>query len=301
TELSGGERQLVIIARALTQEPTVLLLDEPTSHLDINYQLEIMGLLKRLTSHEGLIVIAVIHDLNLAAQYCDRLVLLHKGEIISLGSEEEVLTAENIKSTFGADVIVKRHVLTNQCYVSPSPVKRPPGALRKDNGTIHLICGGGEGASLMYLLTEKGYEVTAGVLNILDTDCEVAKLLNIPVVTEAPFSAITEEAFQAHLALIEHADAVVLCSIPFGFGNLKNMEAAEAALRMSKSVLMIEAKSIMERDFTSGEATKRFGELKNKGAVTVKNQEEMLTVLDKKISMAHTLNSGAMAKSMTYR
>lgn len=71
TELSGGERQLVIIARALTQEPTVLLLDEPTSHLDINYQIELMELLKGLTSHEGLIVIAVIHDLNLAAQYCD--------------------------------------------------------------------------------------------------------------------------------------------------------------------------------------------------------------------------------------
>ncbi|MCK4475183.1 MAG: ABC transporter ATP-binding protein [Methanophagales archaeon] len=287
TELSGGERQLVIIARALTQEPRVLLLDEPTSHLDINYQIEIMELLKRLTSYEGLIVIAVIHDLNLAAQYCDRLILLHEGEIISTGSQQEVLTAENIKNTFGADVIVKRHALTNLCYVSPvpSPVKRQPEsteASSKNNAdtTIHLICGGGEGASLMHLLSEKGYKVTAGVVNVVDTDYEVAQLLSIPVVTEAPFSPITEEAFQAHLALIEKADVVVLCSIPFGFGNLKNMDAAEVALeRMDKSVLVFDSDKIEERDFTGGEATKRFIELKNKGVLPVKNQEEVLKKL----------------------
>lgn len=287
TELSGGERQLVIIARALTQEPRVLLLDEPTSHLDINYQIEIMGLLKRLTSYEGLIVIAVIHDLNLAAQYCDRLILLHEGKIISMGSQQEVLTVENIKNTFGADVIVKRHALTNQCYVSPvpSPVKRQPKSILASSRnntdiTIHLICGGGEGAGLMHLLSEKGYKVTAGVVNMMDTDYEVAQLLSIPVVTEAPFSPITEEAFQAHLALIEKADVVVLCSIPFGFGNLKNMDAAEVALeRMGKSILVFDSNKIEERDFTGGEATKRFIELKNKGALPVKNQEEVLKKL----------------------
>lgn len=281
TELSGGERQLVIIARALTQEPRVLLLDEPTSHLDINYQIEIMELLKRLTVHEGLIVIAVIHDLNLAAQYCDRLVLLHRGKIVSMGTQQEVLTAENVKNTFGANVIVKRHALTNLCYVSPvpSPVKLQTGASGKSNAgiTIHLICGGGEGTSLMHLLTAKGYKVTAGVVNILDTDCEVAQLLNVPVVTEAPFSPITEETFQAHLALIEQADVVVLCNTPFGFGNLKNMDAAEVALgKMSKSVLVLEADRIEERDFAGGEATKRFIALKNKGAVVVKSQAEVL-------------------------
>ncbi|MBA7530893.1 hypothetical protein ES705_23104 [subsurface metagenome] len=129
----------------------------------------------------------------------------------------------------------------------------------------------------MHLLTAKGYKVTAGVVNMLDTDCEVARLLNVPVVTEAPFSPITEEAFQAHLALIEQADVVVLCNTPFGFGNLKNMDAAEVALgEMGKSVLVLEADRIEERDFTDGEATKRFIALKNKGAVVVKNQAEVL-------------------------
>ncbi|NQE51964.1 Cobalamin import ATP-binding protein BtuD [ANME-1 cluster archaeon GoMg3.2] len=227
-------------------------------------------------------VIAVIHDLNLAAQYCDRLVLLHGGKIFSLGSQEEVLTAEHIKSTFGADVIVKMHALTNQCYLSPSPIKRPPETSNRNKGTIHLICGGGEGASSMHLLTEKGYKVTAGVLNLLDTDCEVAKLLDIPVVTEAPFSTITTESFEAHLALIGRADAVVLCGIPFGFGNLKNLEAAEAALRMDKLLLAFDADNLAARDFTGGVATKRFIQLQTKGAVIVKSQDEMLSVLAKR-------------------
>jgi iron complex transport system ATP-binding protein len=285
TELSGGERQLVIIARALTQEPRVLLLDEPTSHLDINYQIEIMELLKHLTSHESLIIIAVIHDLNLAAQYCDRLVLLRNGTIIAIGSQYEVLTAENIKAAFGADVIVKRHEMTSQCYVSPVPasVKRTSGeaARRTNEITVHLICGGGEGAALMYLLSERGYTVTAGVVNLLDTDHEVAQLLNIPVVTEAPFSPITEDTFIAHLKQIEKADVVVLCNIPVGFGNLKNVEAAEQALtRQEKKLVIIETAPLEKRDFTDGEATKRLTNLKNNGAVVVKTTDNVAEVLD---------------------
>ena len=285
-ELSGGERQLVIIARALTQEPKVLLLDEPTSHLDINYQIEIMGLLKHLTAHEGLIIIAVIHDLNLAAQYCDRLVLLRNGKIVAIGAQHEVLTAGNIKTAFGADVIVKRHEVTNQCYVSPVPssVKRPTEASRKTNAdkTVHLICGGGEGASLMYLLSENGYKVTAGVVNLLDTDCEVAQLLNVPVVTEAPFSPITEDTFNAHIKQIEKADVVVLCNIPVGFGNLKNIDAAEIALtKKGKKLVIVETDAIEKRDFTNGEAAKRINNLKKRGAVVVTKQEEVVEVLGK--------------------
>jgi iron complex transport system ATP-binding protein len=287
TELSGGERQLVIIARALTQEPKVLLLDEPTSHLDINYQLAIMELLKQLTTQEDLIIIAVIHDLNLAAQYCDRLVLLRTGRIVAIGSQVEVLTAENIKTAFGADVIVKRHPITNQCYVSPVPssvrrqMQAPTAAPAATAKKVHVVCGGGEGASLLHLLAENGYTVTAGVVNMLDTDHEVAQLLSIPVITEAPFSPITAETFNAHMNQVEKADVVVLCNIPVGFGNLKNIEAVELALEQwGKKVVIVETEPFETRDFTDGEATRRVAKLKAKGAIVVLRPQDVLSVLD---------------------
>ncbi|MHC1585253.1 MAG: heme ABC transporter ATP-binding protein, partial [Candidatus Syntropharchaeia archaeon] len=269
TEISGGERQRVIIARALTQEPKVLLLDEPTSHLDINYQIEIMELIKRLTVEKKLIVISVIHDLNLASQYADRLILLDKGRIFAMGKPEEVLTRENIKRVFRVDVLVKKHPVTELHYIISLPITNSDGTSGK---RIHLICGGGEGAPLMHLLSRR-YEVTAGVINLLDTDWEVAEQLGIKFVSEAPFSPITEESHQENLKLIDRADVVVLCNIPFGFGNLKNLEAAEFALK-KKKVIIMEETPIEKRDFTGGEATRRFLNLKKEGIV-VKSEGEV--------------------------
>jgi len=92
TELSGGEQQRAAIARALTQEPELLLLDEPTSHLDITHQVKTLDLLRRLNNEMGLTVLMIIHDLNLASEYCDQLILFKDGEVFTQGSPEEVLT-----------------------------------------------------------------------------------------------------------------------------------------------------------------------------------------------------------------
>jgi iron complex transport system ATP-binding protein len=101
TTLSGGERQRVIIARALAQEPKVLLLDEPTSHLDIRHQLEILELIRDLNGKRGLTVLSVFHDLNLASRFCQRILLMHKGRIMADGPPKDVLTGENIERSFG--------------------------------------------------------------------------------------------------------------------------------------------------------------------------------------------------------
>jgi len=276
-ELSGGERQRVIIARALAQEPKVLLLDEPTVHLDINNQLEIMDLLKELCVKKGLMVLAVFHDFNLAARYCDSAILLKSGKIVSAGNLDVVLTSENIKSVFQVDALVKRHPITNSLYIIPISMPKPP---LSRNLSVHLICGAGTGTTLMKILMDEGYNVTAGVLNLLDTDYETAQLLKIPVTSEAPFSPITEEAHRANLEMISKASAVVLTAVPFGYGNLRNLEAARGALERGTPTFVIEEVPIEQRDFTKGKAKKHLMELKNKGAIFVRNQNELLSLID---------------------
>ena len=109
--LSGGERQRVFVSRALAQQPRVLLLDEPTSNLDVLHQLKVFDLVRRLVD-DGLTAIAAIHDLNMAARYCDRLVLLTGGRVLAEGSPEEVLSPETIESAFGVKAAVYREPVT---------------------------------------------------------------------------------------------------------------------------------------------------------------------------------------------
>lgn len=116
-ELSAGERQRAIIAKALAQEPVLLILDEPTSHLDIGHQVQIMNLLKRLNREDGLTIVIVLHDLNLASEYCRNLILLNEGRIFKQGAPEEVLTYQNIEEVYKTVVVVNKNPISNKPFV----------------------------------------------------------------------------------------------------------------------------------------------------------------------------------------
>ena len=126
--LSGGERQRIFVSRALAQQPRILLLDEPTSNLDVFHQLKVLDLVRQLVN-DGLTAVAAIHDLHMAARYCDRLVLLSEGRVLAEGPPEEVLTPEAIQSAFGVRCAVYRDPVTGSLAISligPVEVRTSP-------------------------------------------------------------------------------------------------------------------------------------------------------------------------------
>jgi len=288
TELSGGERQRVMIARALAQQPKVLLLDEPTSHLDIGYQQEILDLVKRLCTTEGITVVAVLHDLNLAAYYCQELVLFHQGKIAACGLPTEVLTAENIEKVYGTRVLVSPHPVFGTPQVSLLPGMRHQGKTQQTNH-IHIIAGGGSGGELMRDLYDLGYYLTAGVLSVGDSDWEAARALNLPVISEAPFSPVSPARHQEHLSMLQHAQAVILAEIPLGHGNLLNLEAALQAADWGIKVYVVEEKTEQNRDFTGGEGQKLLTQVKEKG-ILVTDKAQLYQALAKQFRLSHPFN-----------
>lgn len=129
-QLSGGERQRVFIARAICQEPRVILLDEPTASLDLAHQIKIMDLMDRLKREKGMTIIMVSHDLNLAAMYGDRLLLLNKGQAVSLGLPQEVLTLQRLEETYGCRLLVNESPLGEFPHITLVPQKHVAAAER---------------------------------------------------------------------------------------------------------------------------------------------------------------------------
>ncbi len=266
--LSGGEQQKVIIARAIAQQSKILLLDEPTTHLDLNYQIEFMEILRKYIN-DGIIVIIIIHDVNLATQFCDKIVLLKEGRVIAFGNREEIITRKNLKLIYNIDVVVRKNPFSNSIYIIPHKIEFPT-SMRYDNNfkikKIHVIAGGGAASKILPKLND--YDVSVGIVNVLDDDYILANELNYRIISEAPFSPITNDSSEELKTILKNVDLIILANIPFGITNLKNLEILNES---NKKIVLFERNPIEDRDFTEGIATTIYNNLKSKSNVKTTN------------------------------
>ncbi len=276
--ISGGEHRRVLLARALAQQAPNIALDEPTAHLDAGHQIELLDRVRRLTRDRKMAVIAAMHDLNLAAEYCDQIVLLADGAVVAAGSPLEALTPANVRSVYGRSLAVASNPLSGVPWVFPHPSE---GELNHRSPIIHVIAGGGAGRAVMSHLVRQGYQVTTGVLNRLDSDHEAALALHIPVVEEAPYSAIGEEAKLRCREMIVKAGAVVITEVPFGAGNLANLKLAAEALASGVTVILYGDTPAGARDFVNGEASRIIEQMTAGGIVVAPDLYHLDTALER--------------------
>jgi len=203
--LSGGQRQRVLLARALAQDTPALLLDEPTASLDINHQVRTLELVVDLVETEGKAAIAAIHDLDLAARFCDRLALLADGECLAVGTPDEVLAADQLRAAFGTDAAVVPDPVTGTPSVTP--LATPEASAR--TGVCHVLGTGTEAARAIAALARAGFDVTVGAVPTDDIAAVTARERAVETVTVPPYETPDDDALVATRDLVARADAVV--------------------------------------------------------------------------------------------
>jgi iron complex transport system ATP-binding protein len=251
-ELSGGERQLVLFARALVQDTDALVLDEPSSSLDIRHQDRIFSMAQELAREQRAVVVSV-HNLGVAAQYCARLLLLEKGRIAAEGRPEDVLVPAVLDRVYAVRTLVSRSGASGSLSVTVAPQRRAGTQAR-----IHLIGGAGSAVNLTRELYRLGCTLSGGIAHEHDSDELLWRSLGIECASVGAFSRIGDAEVEAAEALIARADLTILCSFPVGSGNIGNLRLALKAPRL---VVLRPGREDVPRSFFSPEGKALFDEL----------------------------------------
>jgi len=258
TEVSGGERQRVFLARALAQDTPVLLLDEPTSDLDVNHQVRTLDIVSDLVA-EGRTVVAAIHDLDLAARYCDELRLLYDGRIQASGPPASVLTDATVEAAFGARATVTDHPVTGSVSVTAF-VDDPDVA----DGRVHVVGGGGAATPLLHRLDAAGFECSVGVVSAEDPDAETARAIDADLVTVPPYAPVDDEARAAVVDRLRRADAVVVADVTLAPGNRPVFDAVNGT---DAPVVVVDGRPIDERNLAGAAGRRLDARLRTRGRV----------------------------------
>ncbi len=276
--LSGGERQRAVLGRALAQGAPLLLLDEPTSHLDLGHQLDLLERVRSLVRAERVTVVAALHDLNLAARFADRIVVLFHGHKVADGPPEAVLSPELLARVWGVDAELRRDPASGLPYLFPRRLLAAPSPVAARFGPVHVVGGGGAASRYLRALADAGFELTVGALHLLDSDAETAEALSLPTAVELPFAPLGRAARQRHRELLGAARAIVVSPFAVGPTNLANLEDPLAFVG-GRPTFLVREPPIAARDFAGGAASSLYARFLKEGAREVSGPEELVAEL----------------------
>ncbi len=225
TAISDGQRQRILLARAICQEPEVIVLDEPTSFLDIRHKLELLNILKKMVLENHLAVIMSLHELDLAQKVSDKIVCVNGDTIERYGTPEEIFTQDYISHLYN---------LTSGSFNAHFGCMEmaPP----KGKAQVFVIAGNGTGISVFRKLQRLGIPFATGVLHRNDVDFEVARALAQEMVVEEPFEPISETHYQQAKKILAECESVICCVDVFGTMNAGNRRLLEEAEHMGKKI-----------------------------------------------------------------
>jgi len=225
TELSDGEKQKTLLARALAQEPQLIVLDEPTSHLDARHRIEVMLILRQLTQEKGVTVIASLHDIDLAMKACDVALLIKDEHVIACGTPEDVLKEELVAELYGMEKA------TFSGYLGSVELKG-----NQSGSRIFVVAGAGSGASVYRALIKHSFSVITGILPENDIDYHIATAVGATVVKSPAFNNISQSTYEEALKLLDGVVQVIDAGFPIGALNQFNLDLVRWALDKGKTV-----------------------------------------------------------------
>src|SRR6056297_1637066 len=271
--LSGGEKQRVITARALAQDTDLIYLDEVTSNLDMHHELEIVELMYRLNREEKITIISIMHDLNIASRFSDRVLFINNGELLEYDKPEKVFKVETLSKAYNMEMLIRENKLLNFREIVPLRVNRD---VNKKNKKIHIICGGGTGEYIIEKLFSEKYDISCGIIHDGDSDVRVCESLDIECIKEKPFSEFTLKAIKEYIDSIEESDIILVTDVPFGKHNIKNLRVLKDF--ENKKIIILHNKN---RDFINGESDSLIEELKkNKNVRYAYNLKELFEYIN---------------------
>ena len=220
---SDGQKQRILLARAFCQEPRLLVLDEPTSFLDIRYKLELLSILRKLAREKEITVLMSLHEIDLAIKISDRIICVKGDRIFCEGSPEEVMNEERLQELYGIDNGYFDPLIGS--LELPKVVGKPE---------VFVMSDSGNGIPIYRMLQKQGTPFIAGILYKNDLDYRTARYLAQEVIEEEPFQIIGDRAFEAALEALEQVDRVIDAGLTIGYTNQRMEELRKNAQRMGK-------------------------------------------------------------------